>query len=112
MTFAALLNQPITVERRGVTGTDAYRSEVLGTVTTYTTVGYLEQTAAVEVIVDRETYTSEWLLVLPSGSFIDANDRVVYGGVTYEVIGPPHRVWNPRIASEHHVEARLKATSG
>lgn len=112
MTFAGMLNQPLTVHLRGVTGTDQYNNEVVGTTSSYPVEGYLEQTAATEVIVDRQTYTSDWLLVLPAGSALTAWSQVAHGSDTFEVIGPPSRPWNPRTRSEHHVEARLKATSG
>jgi len=110
--IADLLKQTGTVQRRGKVGTDRYNNDVVGTISDYETSAYLEQTAAQEVLVDRETYTSDWLLVLPTGSPLDAWDRFVYGDLTFEVVGPPHRVWNPRTASEHHVEARLQQVTG
>lgn len=107
-----LLTQSLTVQRWGVTGQDDYGNDVYGMTSSSSVSGYLEQTAEQEVTLNRQTYVSDWLAVLPTGTALDANDRIVYGGVTYEVIGPPNRVWNPRLAVEDHVEARLRVTSG
>ena len=55
-------------------------NEVDATMSTTSTVGYLEQTTASEVTVDRETYVSEHNLFLPATTVIDGSDRVVVDG--------------------------------
>lgn len=112
MTLANLLKQSLTVQRWGVTGTDDYGNDVYGVSSSTTVSGYLQQTEAQEVTLDRQTYISDWLVVLPAGTGLDANDRIVYGGVTYEVIGPPADEWNPRLGVTDHREARLRVVSG
>lgn len=107
-----LLKQSQTLRHMGVTGQDDYGNDVYGVVSTGTVLGYLEQTEAREITLDRETYISDWLDVLPAGTTVDANDEIVYGGVTYEVIGPPDHVWDPRLGAEDHIECRLRVTSG
>lgn len=107
-----LLRQPLTIGRWGVTGQDGYGNDVYGVVSSSTVNGYLEQTDAREVTLNRQTYISDWLALLPAGTAIDSNDHITYAGATYEVIGPPNRCWNPRLAAEDHVECRLRSATG
>lgn len=102
------MTRPVTITHRAATDNDIYGNTTDATSGTTTTVGYLEQTAATEVIVDRATYTSEHLLFLPSDTTIDANDRTTVDADTFEVIGPPHNVWNPRLQIVSHIECRLR----
>lgn len=106
-----LLNQPLTVQRRSTTATDEYGNEVLGTTASTPSLGYAEQTAATEVTVGRETYTTDWLVVLMEDVAIDGSDRILLGDLTLEVIGKPHKVWNPRTARLHHIECRCREVS-
>lgn len=112
MTLARLLNQPVTIQSRTATAHDGYGNELEGTLSTVDTVGYLEQTDSTEITVDRETYISNWVAYLPAGTVVVGSDRIIYAGQTFEVIGPPDRVWNPRLRRESHVVARLRNTSG
>lgn len=113
MPLAGLLTQPGVVERWGPGGsTDQYGNEAPTKVSEYATTGYLEQTDATEIAVDRETFVSNWLLVLAAGSAIDGGDRWRDSTGTYEVIGRPARPWNPRTRREDHVEARLRQVTG
>lgn len=112
MALTRLLDQALTIRRRQAGALDEHGNEVTETVSSTTVDGYLEQTAETELVVDRETYTSDWLCVLPASTDIDAGDQVVFGGATFEVLGPPARRWNPRTAATSHVECRLRATTG
>lgn len=47
------------------------------------------------------------LLVLPAGTTLDSNDRIVVDSVSYEVVSPPSHVCNARTGQEHHVEVTL-----
>lgn len=112
MSLAGLLNQPLTIQRRGSTSRDEYGNDVPGTISTVEVDGYVEQTAATEITVDRETYTTDWLVVLPAGTPIDGSDRIVHGGKLLEVIGSPHEAWNPRRRMVDHIEARCRESDG
>lgn len=112
MTLAALLNQPLTIQRRASTSTDEYGDDVPGTVSTVETHGYVEQTEATEVTVDRETYRTDWLVVLPAGTPIDGSDRIIHGARLLEVIGSPHEAWNPHRRAVDHIEARAREVTG
>ena len=119
MSLLRLLRQPVTIEHREVTGTNEDGDDVIGVVGDPDEVlGYLTRGAfgrgllGAEELADRETYTSDWILILPAGAAVTARDRVTYGDQEFEVNGEPHRVWNPRLAREHHVEVRLQETVG
>ena len=112
MTLASLLTRPVTIEHRSPSASlDKYGNPLAGTTSSTETVGYLEQTEAVEVVVGQETYTSTDLLVLPAGTSLDGSDRVVVDGERFEVLGAPNRPWGPS-TGEHHVEARMKRSVG
>lgn len=113
MSYRGLLNQPLTIQRRGTTGsTDEYGNEVAATTSSVSTEGYVEQVEAEEITVDRETYRTDWKVFLPGGTSIDGSDRIVHGSRTLEVIGSPHEVWNPRTRVVHHVELRARQVTG
>jgi hypothetical protein len=114
MSLSALLKQPLSVQHFAPTGAhDDYGNEIVAQVGSPTTVnGYLEQTEEREITLNRETYITDWLAILPAGTVIDGNDRITFGGATYEVIGPPDRKWNPRLGAESHVEAHLRVVTG
>lgn len=112
MTFAGLLNQPLTIQRRGVTSTDDYGNDVATTTSSVVTVGYVEQTTATEITVDRETYVTDWRVVLPASVTVDGSDRIIHGAKTLEVVGSPHAVWNPRTRVTHHYEVRCLEVTG
>lgn len=112
MSFRGLLNQPLTIERRATTGTDDYGNGAPSTITTVETEGYVEQTEATEITVDRETYRTDWRVFLPVEVEVDGSDRIVYGSRTLEVLGTPHEVWNPRTRTVHHKEVLAREVTG
>ncbi len=112
MSFRGLLNQPLTIQRRGATSTDEFNNEVTGTTSSTTTEGYVEQTAAEEIAVDRETYRTDWRVFLPAETTVDGSDRIIHGARTLEVVGAPHAVWNPRTRVTHHLEVRAREVVG
>lgn len=107
-----LFTQPVTVIPVSTGLADRYGDATKVAGIPVATFGYLEQRTAVEVIVDRDTYSSEWVGFLPEGTVVGPADHLLFDGVSYEVIGPPHRVWNPRTGGEHHVECQLRVVSG
>lgn len=112
MSITSLLNQPLTIQRQGPVGTDEYNNEVVGTTSTFATTGYVEQTEAKEVTVDRETYTTDWLVVLFPDVAIDGSDHIAFGTQTFLVVGSPHTVWNPRTRVFHHIECNCVEITG
>lgn len=113
MSLEQLLNQPLTLIHRGQTGTDQYGNDVAGTTSTEGIVGYIEQTDATELTVDRETYTSNHRAFLPADTQVTASDQLTDDqGNTYEVIGPPDTAYNPRLRKVSHIVAHLRVTTG
>lgn len=74
--------------------------------------GYLEHTTSQEITEDRDTFVSDWLVVLPVTAAINGKDRVQEGGRTFEVVGKPEQVFNPRVGAVSHIEARLRLVEG
>jgi hypothetical protein len=113
VTLAALLNRPLTIVAPGAR-TDDYGNPVpdWDNPIRIPALGYLEQTTAVEITLDRDTVISDWLLVVPVGTAINTLDQVDVDGITYEVVGAPWPADNPRLRVVDHIEARLRHVSG
>lgn len=109
MSLASLLQQPVTVQTIGVTGTDSLGNETHGVTSSASTVAYVARTGADEVSGDQQTEGADWTVFLPVDTVITGYDRIVSGLLVLEVIGPPEQVWNPRTGVYSHV--RLKARS-
>lgn len=109
MSIHRLLKQDVTVQRYAAGSEDAWGNTAASYSTTVDYKGFVEQVVAEEISVGRETRVSDWRLILPPGATLDALDRVVVNGVTFEVVGPPHTVFNPRTGKNAQVEARLRA---
>lgn len=105
-----LLQERVTIVRMGeVPDPEGYLEAVRAETSRETVPGYLEQTGERELVLDRNTEISDWLLVLGAGVTIGARDRVEWGSYVFEVVGPPSRPRTPR--GEHHVEVRLRHVS-
>lgn len=112
MTLATLLNRTVTVQRRAVTDTDVYGNDTVELTSVAIVNGYIEQTDAAEVTIDRTTYTTTHLVMLDAGTDVRGGDRLVCDGVSYEVIGPPDRPYNPRARATSHIECRARVVTG
>jgi len=108
MSLAKLLNQPLELHKNQHTTTDQYGNQVPGDASVTTIVGYLELKESVEYLADRDTIVSSWHAFLPAGTNINAFDRIVCGGQTFEVDGAPWSVYNPRAGSVSHIQCNLK----
>ena len=112
MSFAAKLDQAVTIQTPAVLIDRRQNAQAdWSTATETTTVGWLAQTSGTETRDGRDAQVSGWLLYLPADASIDATCRVVVGGVTYEVDGPPVSARRPGYGV-HHVEAKLKLAKG
>lgn len=107
-----LLNQPLTILRRGVPTRDAYGNAVPVFATPDPTTGFITFTQSTERLNDRDVVVTMRECYLRAGTVVGPLDRIVYAGQTFEVDGEPERVWNPRTASESHVRARLATVTG
>jgi hypothetical protein len=92
--------------------TDAYNNKVADWTnpTRVTEPARLEQTAATEVTVDRDTLVSDWLLFSAADSAIEGHKRVEARGSTFEVVGKPALFYDR--SSPHHYETRLRLIEG
>lgn len=103
-----LLNQPLELHKNSVGTTDEYGNQVDTDYTVTTINGFLEMKDSIESLNDRDTVVSSWECWLAPGTDINAFDRIVFGGQTYEVDGAPWQVWNPRIQVVSHIKCKLK----
>ena len=111
MSLQGLLVHDVTI-LRATTTTDRYENVVVSwSSPTETGVkGWITQRNRSEDNDQRSAEISDWVLFAPADTDIVAGDRVQWGGVTYEVDGPPLRAYTPR--GEHHVEAGLRVVVG
>lgn len=120
-TLPHLLQRPVTILRVDVAGTiDEYGNQRPAVTERVETWGYLEPTSATEVIVDAQTYQTDWLLVLPPYTELAGWDRVEVPGLgeidaqgdprsaVFEVVGMPMRHHRPWTNAETHVQAQLR----
>jgi hypothetical protein len=61
--------------------------------------------------VDREYIATHLRLFAPANADLEATDRVLWSGQTFEIDGPPH-VWRGEGGRPHHIEAELKRLTG
>lgn len=119
MTLARLLNQPVTVRHYQEGARDALNNATDDWDEGASYDAYLEQRPiqrdleGAELLAGRDTRISDFLLVLPSSAVIGPLDRVVDADDrTYEVVGDPQAVWNPRRSVVSHIEAVLRRIEG
>jgi hypothetical protein len=109
MSLAKLLNQPLELHKNSTATLDEYGNQKhtdLGA--PIQIVGYLEQVSTMENTLDRDTIVTDWQAYFPADTNVTAFDRIVFGGQTFEVDGAPWQVYNPRVGSVSHIQAKLK----
>lgn len=107
MSLAKLLNQQLTLISTGST-VDEYGDSILTGGTSTSIVGYLEQSMTDEAQVDRDTITQEWECYLPADTSVTGYDRIGFNGQTFQIIGAPWSVHNPRTGAVSHIKLKLK----
>lgn len=108
-----LLTLPVTITSKtaGMTD-DGYGNEVRQTATVET-VGELQQRVSRQAGETEDVLSdTSWLLILPADTDIDSDDTVTADGVTFEVVGDPWPVRNPRTGVTTHLEASLQRVAG
>lgn len=108
-----MLSQPITVIARDKTGEDDYGNDIISTTGTSAVEGYAEQTDAREITFNRETYVSDWLVILPAGTAVNGRSQFQVGSHLLEVVGNPGEgEWNPRRSRYEQVECDCIEVAG
>lgn len=91
-------------------GADAYNNETLTYTGGTSVTAWLQQSTRAEPLADgRDPLVQTWLL-MTNEEDVRGRDRVTFDGVTYEVDGPPEKVYAP--PGFHHTEATLRAVTG
>ena len=107
MSLVKLLNQPLTLITTGTT-VDEYGDSVISNGSSVTVLGYLEQIQTEENMLDRDTVANEFQAYLPVGTSVSAYDRIGFNGQTFEVMGAPWQVYNPRTGAVSHLQLKVK----
>lgn len=107
MTVTSLMTQSITIHRKVSATRDDIGGEATLTESPLQVAGYLEPMRSDEV--DQNTHPRGlWRLLVAASTDMDSVDRVTYGTKTFEVVGPPRPMWNPRTEAVSHIEADLE----
>jgi hypothetical protein len=111
VSFESFMVHDLTIVRPGTAtgrGSDVVKDWATATDTAAT--GWIAQANADDVRDDRAGDVSEWTLQTAAATDIAPGDRVVWGDLTFDVVGRPNPAWTPR--GEHHIEARLRVVEG
>lgn len=114
MSLATLLVHDVTILRAGST-TDRYGDAVKdwATATSTASKAWVAQQSRTENVEGREALISEWVAFLPAGTDVAGRDRLVWGDLTFEVVGRPNTAPSPRLGgASHHVEVTLTVVEG
>ena len=113
MSLARLMSQPLTVQAVGPATQDTYGDWIPGALGAPVSVlGYLEQEASVELLVNRDTTITTWKAFLPASTVITPLSYINFQAQRFQVDGEPHDVWNPRTKAVDHIECKLVVVSG
>ena len=115
MTPGRLLDLAVTVTRVAATGAqDAYGNPTPVTTTAGPFRGHAWLVGANERTVDQDLQVQEWRVVLEAAAagLVDGGDRLTFSGHTWEVIGPPWPLTNPRTGESSHVQLAARRSEG
>jgi len=112
-TIDRVLKRPLVVHQpvRGVR--DSHGRQAVASWNATAVLGYLEQRQTAEVVIGQDTYSADWLCVLPAGTALAPWDRIEdpAAGLVWEVVGLPARPHRAPTDEEHHVEAKLRVVT-
>lgn len=103
----ALLTRPATLRRVVATDEEDEYNQPLTAILATSVWTYVEQLGESEDAFQRDTGVATHRGFLTAGTNIGMEDRLVVDGATYEIVGPPRVVTNPRTGMRHHVEVML-----
>lgn len=108
MSLAGLMNQACTITTRTDTATTDRYGNPVPTESTAATVCYCEQRVHNEDAGEDHIETEDWLVMLPTGTTVDAADKITVGSLALEVVGPPWQARNPRTQSVSHIQVTAR----
>lgn len=112
MTLSRLLNQPLTIQKVGISTLDEYGDKIKADLNTPVAVlGYLELTQTVEHLNDRDVTVTNWNAYFPTGTDISKLDYVNFNAQKFQVDGEPWQVYNPRTRAVSHIFCKLVVTN-
>lgn len=112
MSAAHLMTQPVTIIQRRPGTSKGPLGNPTTSVVIVSTVGYLDRGGPTERLDDEDRATIGGVLYLPVGTDVASTDQAVVDSTTYDVVGPPDAVWNPRLRVTSHVRCEVRSTVG
>ena len=112
MSIESLIVDPVTILRAATT-VDRYGNTIRdwSSPSSTATVGWVSQRTSSEVTASRDAEVSDWAGFFLCDEDVAAQDRVVWSGLTFEVVGPPNPARRPGEPT-HHIEAPLRVVAG
>lgn len=107
----ALMTEPCTIKMRTEDGAPDRYGNPAKTVVDYPTRCFAEQRSTAEAGPENQKLSARWKMLCPATTPITGWDAVEIAGRSYEIIGYPWYVRNPRTSAVSHVEADLETTS-
>jgi head-tail adaptor len=95
-----LLDQRVEILRRSVTGKDSTNDDVVAFPASETVDASVQPASQSELQAGRDTAIGDWNIFLPPGTVVEAYDRIRWGDITFEVIGPPV-TWSSLAGPDH-----------
>lgn len=111
MNISHLLNVPCTLVSVTDAGEDDYGDPIETTVETATVCWHERRGAGDETTGEADWQADRQDLYLHATEDVSGLDRVVIGGVTFDVIGPPHTHVHPRTATAEFISAVIGVVS-
>jgi hypothetical protein len=108
VSLAALLSRPCTITTRTAGETVNAYGDLVTEDVTVETVCELQQRQRSEDDVAGEIAQSGWLLILPAGTTVTSGAKVTVDEESFEVVGEPWPVRNPRTGATSHIEAGVE----
>lgn len=114
MPIAQLLNLPATIVHRDDSGDEDDYGNAKVTETRVDTVCELQRAFRATEEDERlgETSDTLWNVYLPAGTLVSTAAALEIDGQTFELVGEPWAVRNPRTGVESHMEARVRRVAG
>lgn len=110
MSLASLMSETVLWQKYAPGAQDAHGVAVPQWIENGEVPAYVEQTASQEILGERDTVAADWLVIIPAGVRIGAQDRLVYRGRTLEVVGDPANFHKPGM--DHHIEIQARGVQG
>ncbi len=103
MSLLSLMSEDVQILHREVSGEDSSGVETVDFTAGATVRTFVAHVATTENVGGRDLVVADWRFMLPAGTAVEAYDRLVHDGRTFEVVGLPIPVIRPGSGEEYRV---------